>query len=89
MIDYIREHWLVYLIGAGVAIALGLSASVVVGIWGTTPSSMHEEEVAVEQERAATSEDTSLNSIDNLKLDEPAAEDTSTDAAVGESSAAQ
>lgn len=89
MIDYIREHWLVYLIGAGVAIALGLSASVVVGIWGTTPASMHEEEVAVEQERAATSEDTSLNSIDNLKLDEPAAEDTSTDAAVDESSAAQ
>ncbi len=49
MFSFIRRHWVVYLIGLVLAIALGLGAAVLVGIKGSTPASTHAEEVKQEQ----------------------------------------
>lgn len=53
MFRFIREHWLVYLIGLALALALGFGASVFVGIKGSTPEDAHLEEV--KNETAAAS----------------------------------
>lgn len=59
MFRYIRDHWLVYLIGLVVAIALGLGAAYVVGVVGSTPSSVREERIESEEER-----EDQMNSMD-------------------------
>ena len=55
MLRFIREHWIVYLIGLIVAVALGIGASYAVGVIGSTPESVHSQEVAAEQEAASES----------------------------------
>ncbi len=57
MFKFIRQHWIAYLIGAVVAIALGLGASYLVYIKGSTPASIREEQVADEASRENTATD--------------------------------
>ena len=52
MFSYIKEHWLIYLIGAAIAVALGFSASYMVGVMGSTPVAVREERHESEQARA-------------------------------------
>ena len=49
MVDFIRRHWVAYLIAAIVALAIGFGAAYVVGEIGSTPENLHAEEVAAEQ----------------------------------------
>ena len=37
MFSFIKKHWLVYIIGAALAVALGFGAAYVVGVIGSTP----------------------------------------------------
>lgn len=37
MFKFIKEHWIAYLIGAVIAIAIGFGASYFVGVIGSTP----------------------------------------------------
>ena len=49
MLEFIKQHWLAYLIGALVAIALGLGlADYVAELW-STPNEETEEEVEAEE----------------------------------------
>ena len=50
MLSYLRRHWLLYLILTALAIALGLGASYVVGVIGSTPDSVREERAASEED---------------------------------------
>lgn len=52
MLAFLRRHWLIYLIGAAVAVALGLGASYVVGVIGSTPESVREDQVESEEQQA-------------------------------------
>lgn len=54
MFRFIREHWLAYLIGLALALALGFGAAVFVGIKGSTPEDVHQEEIKKEAAMAAT-----------------------------------
>lgn len=77
MLSYLRRHWLLYLILTALAIALGLGASYVVGVIGSTPDSVHEERVASEEEHADD-----MNSIDaDLSGDAAATDEGAADAA--------
>lgn len=49
MFSFIRRHWVAYLIGLVLAIALGFGVAIFVGIKGSTPVSTHAEEVKQEQ----------------------------------------
>lgn len=37
MFSFIKKHWLAYIIGVALAVAVGLGAAYVVGLVGTTP----------------------------------------------------
>lgn len=43
MIDFVRRHWVAYLIAAVVAVVIGFGASYVVGVLGSTPEDAHVE----------------------------------------------
>ena len=79
---YIREHWLVYLIGLVVAVALGLGAAYVVGVVGSTPSSVREERIESEEEREdqMNSIDEDLNALSSDGSDATADDAATTDA---------
>lgn len=49
MLDFIRRHWVAYLVGAIVAVVLGFGASYVIGQIGSTPADAHSEAPAAEQ----------------------------------------
>ncbi len=53
MLSYIRDHWIVYLVGAILAIALGAGAAYLVGVVGSTPPSAHEQAAAAEDGAAS------------------------------------
>lgn len=44
MLEYIRRHWIAYLIAAVITVVLGFGASYAVGIVGSTPADAHVEE---------------------------------------------
>lgn len=44
MIEFIKRHWLAYVIGAALAVALGLGAAYVVGVIGSTPDDVVQEQ---------------------------------------------
>lgn len=73
MIQFIKEHWLPYLIGAALAVILGFSAAFFVGIVGSTPDDVIEEEVQSEEAREESTE--SLQE----SLDPEASSETSTE----------
>ena len=72
MLRYIKEHWLIYLIGVAVAVALGLSASYVVGVIGSTPVDVRAERRESEQQREneLSSVDEGLNDFSGEVVDE-------------------
>ena len=49
MLDYVKEHWLQYLIGATVAALLGLGLSFYLGEKWSTPESVRAQRVEQEQ----------------------------------------
>lgn len=51
MIEFIKEHWVQYLIGATVAALLGLGLSFYLGERWSTPASVRAERVEAERER--------------------------------------
>ena len=51
MFTFFRKHWLAYLIGAALALALGFGVAYAVGVVGSTPASLRSEHVANEQAR--------------------------------------
>lgn len=57
MFSFIRKHWVAYLIGIVIAIALGLGLAYFVGVKGSTPESIHVDEVAQETEDSSQDED--------------------------------
>lgn len=51
MIQFIKEHWVQYLIGATVAVLLGLGLSFFLGSIWSTPESIRAERVEAEQQK--------------------------------------
>nr|WP_239464464.1 hypothetical protein [Collinsella tanakaei] len=51
--SFIRRHWVLYLVGIVIAVALGLGLAYFVGIKGSTPESVHAAEVAAESGEAS------------------------------------
>lgn len=51
MIQFIKEHWVQYLIGATVAVLLGLGLSFFLGDMWSTPESIRAERVEAEQQK--------------------------------------
>lgn len=49
--SFIREHWLVYLVGAALAVVLGLGASYVLGVKWSTPEDVRAQRIEQEQAR--------------------------------------
>lgn len=49
MLEYIKDHWIQYLIGATVAVLLGLGLSYYLGQKWSTPESVREQRIAEEQ----------------------------------------
>lgn len=47
--SYIRDHWVAYLIGAAIAVILGLGLAYFLGVKWSTPESARAEHVASEQ----------------------------------------
>lgn len=54
IIEFIKHHWIAYLIGAILAIALGLGVSLFILRVGSTPEQLHAEEVASEQSKSSS-----------------------------------
>ena len=67
MFGFIKRHWVAYLIGATVAIALGLAAAYMVYQVGTTPAST---QVTATNDAAPTSTD--ADGMNALEGDAPA-----------------
>lgn len=51
MIQFIKEHWVQYLIGTTVAVLLGLGLSFFLGSIWSTPESIRAERVEAEQQK--------------------------------------
>ncbi len=66
MLEYIREHWIQYLVGATIAALLGLGLSFYLGEKWSTPESVRAQRVEEEQSRldGVGSEDTTEGSSD-------------------------
>ena len=66
MLEYIREHWIQYLVGATIAALLGLGLSFYLGEKWSTPESVRAQRVEEEQSRldGVDSEDTAEGSSD-------------------------
>lgn len=75
MFQYIREHWIPYLIGAVIAILLGLGGAYALGVKWSTPSDVREQHRAAEQQKIESVE----NSFEDTDEGGEAAEDDSSD----------
>lgn len=66
MLEYIREHWIQYLVGATIAALLGLGLSFYLGEKWSTPESVRAQRVEEEQSRldGVDGEDTTEESSD-------------------------
>lgn len=66
MLEYIREHWIQYLVGATIAALLGLGLSFYLGEKWSTPESVRAQRVEEEQSRldGVDGEDTTKGSSD-------------------------
>lgn len=62
MFEFIKEHWVQYLIGATVAVLLGLGLSFYLGSKWSTPASVRAEYVEAEQERGEEMDEIDLDS---------------------------
>ena len=59
MFTFIKRHWVAYLVGALIALALGFGVAYAVGVIGSTPEVTRIEQTEAEQEDAEASEDAS------------------------------
>lgn len=66
MLEYIREHWIQYLVGATIAALLGLGLSFYLGEKWSTPESVRAQRVEEEQSQldGVDGEDTTEGSSD-------------------------
>lgn len=51
MRSFIRRHWLAYLIGAIIAVAVGGLAAYVVGVKASTPDDVRQQRIAAERQQ--------------------------------------
>lgn len=54
MFSFIKKHWVFYLVGAIVAVALGFALALFVGAKGSTPENLHADEVVQESTDSIT-----------------------------------
>lgn len=57
--SFIREHWIAYLIGAAIAVVLGLGGAYVLGIKWSTPAEVRAQRIEEERERDEQMDDLS------------------------------
>lgn len=57
MFSFIKKHWVFYLVGAIVAVALGFALALFVGAKGSTPESLHADDVVQEATDSTTVQD--------------------------------
>ena len=50
MFAFIKNHWLVYIIGTAIAVLIGLGASYFLGVKWSTPADVRKERIAAEQQ---------------------------------------
>ena len=68
MIDYVKEHWLQYLIGATVAILLGFGLSFYLGQKWSTPESVRAQRIEEERarEEALSQDEDDVNDLSDI-----------------------
>lgn len=57
MFSFIKKHWVFYLVGAIVAVALGFALALFVGAKGSTPENHHADEVVQESVDSPVAQD--------------------------------
>lgn len=57
MFSFIKKHWVFYLVGAIVAVALGFALALFVGAKGSTPENLHADDVVQEATDSTTVQD--------------------------------
>lgn len=65
MIDFIKEHWIQYLVGATIAVLLGLGLSFYLGNKWSTPASVRAERVEAEQQRGEEMDELDIDPSDD------------------------
>lgn len=65
MIEFIKEHWIQYLIGATIAVLLGLGLSFYLGNRWSTPASVRAERVEAEQQRGEEMDELDIDPSDD------------------------
>lgn len=82
MFSFIKRHWIAYLIGAIVAIALGLGLSYFVGVAGSTPEAQRVERKEAERVQDVSNDQTFIDEAtddeENEAEDDATAEDGDT-----------
>lgn len=56
MLSFIKQHWVAYVIGAAVALALGFGVSYVLGIKWSTPPEVRAQRIEAEQTNKKTAD---------------------------------
>ena len=64
LLEFIKRHWVVYLIAAVIAVVCGLGASYVVGQIGSTPESLRAARTPDEETTTTVADADGMNSLD-------------------------
>lgn len=56
MLSFIKQHWVAYVIGAAVALALGFGVSYVLGVKWSTPPEVRAQRIEAEQTNKKTAD---------------------------------
>lgn len=56
MLSFIKRHWVAYLVGAGLALALGFGASLALGAKWSTPPDVRADRIEAESNKRKTAE---------------------------------
>lgn len=65
MIEFIKEHWIQYLVGATIAVLLGLGLSFYLGNRWSTPASVRADRVEAEQQRGEEMDELDMDLSDD------------------------
>lgn len=65
MTEFIKEHWIQYLVGATIAVLLGLGLSFYLGNRWSTPASVRAERVEAEQQRGEEMDELDMDLSDD------------------------